>query len=225
MLKVSHMRIARETLNKIESHIDWKINRKAYILGSIIPDLNCAFPTHTINNTLNRFRKRLIRMDNTGSNFIKSFTLGIITHYICDYFCYAHNLNFPNPKHAVYERVMRAHIRKHEEVIGNWGDDLVKQWELIKEHTIVLIKENDNINSIEDTILRIQYDSKDHVEYIIDTVKDMHKKYISQTIDLDALSWYKSLNKIQLDIDYATFMCERIALLILAPNIEMVGNV
>lgn len=221
MLKVSHIKIAQKTLSEIEKHIDWKINKNAYIIGSIIPDLNCAFPTHTINNTLNRFRKKLLKIDNTESSFIKSFTLGVITHYICDYFCYAHNLSFPDPKHAIYERVMRFHIEQHERALEHWGNDLVVQWKHIKGHTLSIMKENNNIDNVHNTVLKIQADSRDHVEYIIDVVKDMHKKYIAQTKNLDSPYWCRSLQKIQLDIDYATFMCEKIALLILAPGLEV----
>lgn len=225
MLKVSHMKIAANTLEKIQDNIDWKINRKAYLAGSILPDINCAFPTHTIGHTLKRFKNRLIRMENTDLNIIRSFTLGVITHYICDYFCYAHNLKYPDPCHAIYERIMRNHLRLHESRIADYGKDLAKQWDEIKKHTVECLQEKTGELDMQVIVQNIQHVGSDHIEYILDTVIDMHKKYIDQTSEIDQNVWYKSINKIQLDIDYATFMCEKIALLILAPNIEVANFV
>ncbi len=219
MLKVSHIRIASNTLANIQSKIDWKINRKAYLIGSILPDLNCVYPKHTYDSTIKRFKNRLIKVNKTESNFIKSLTLGIITHYICDYFCYAHNIKI-NPKHAIYERIMRKHIKMHEELLNNWPNDLKLEWENIKIHITEYLSNMSNMDASE-ILINIQENGFDHIEYIIEAVSIMHMEYLEHTNMLDTNNWYKSQNKIELDIEYASFMCEKIALLLLNPSLEI----
>lgn len=221
MLKLSHVKIASETLNNIQSKIDWKINKKAFLIGSVLPDINFVFPTHTIAHTLKRFKKKLTRIDKTESNMIKSITLGVVTHYICDYFCYAHNLKSPDPKHALYENYMHSHIKKHENNLAHWSDEVIYQWEDIKCHITECIKQNNKKDLTEDILGKIHTDGINHIQYIVEAVSDMHKDYLEQTKELDTEKWYNSLNKIELDIEYATFMCEKIALWILNPSLEI----
>lgn len=222
MLKTSHLKVADNTLNIIQSKINWKINRKAYLFGSIAPDFNCVFPTHTIKGTFKRFKHKLYRMENSGSNLVKSFTLGVITHYICDYFCYAHNLSHPNPKHALYERYMREHIEMHNKLVNLECEKLEEQWKNIQEHIIESSNNNNNIDNILESITNGGFD---HIEYIMELVDNMHSEYINNTKNLDAKKWYYSLDKIELDLEYATFMCEKIAMLILNPNEILVVSV
>lgn len=194
MLKRSHVVLADSVLSSIQSQIDFRINRLAYLFGSIAPDFNCIYPTHTISNTIGRLQKRIIRVDRLNVGFIKSFTLGVIMHYICDYFCYAHNLNKIDPMHALYERKLRKHI-----LLNDRQDILENKWESITE----------------------QISTESHIIYIINAIKEMHSTYISETTAYNNNKWYSSKQKMQLDIDYAGFMCEKIALLILAPDKEV----
>lgn len=222
MLKTSHIKVADRTLKTIQSKVDWKINRRAYLFGSIAPDFNCVFPTHTIKGTFNRFKHKLARMDKSESNLVKSFTLGVITHYICDYFCYAHNLSHPNPKHAIYERYMREHIEMHNRLINLNCDNLEEQWRDIQNHIVEQLNTQDTVDNIVESITNR---GLDHINYIMEIVDNMHRDYISRTETIDTNRWYNSLNKIELDLEYATFMCEKIAMLILNPNESLVVSV
>lgn len=212
MLKRTHIKVADNVLEAIQKNIKWKINRNAYLLGSVAPDLNFVYPAHTIDKTLARFRKRILRVEESNSNLVKSFTLGVITHYICDYFCYAHNLNKTDPKHAIYERVMRKHVELHEHILNSQCESLNSQWEEIREH----INESLSLNGENPELILtdLSKNGLDHIDYILEMVQTMHKKYISETKLLDIANWCKSTRKIELDLDYATFMCEKMSLLI-----------
>ena len=65
----------------------------------------------------------------------------------------------------------------------------------------------------------------DHIEYVMETVEYMHNEYMEKTNNTDRYNWSRSLRKMKLDIEYSTFMCEKIALLILNPGEELVGVV
>lgn len=218
MFKASHIEIANSVLDKIQPMINWKINKNAYLFGSIAPDINFIYPTHTLGHTIKRFRNKITRMDKADSNTIRSFTLGVITHYICDYFCYAHNLEHNNPKHAIYERILRVHIKEQEENLKWFGDKLNDQWNEIKLHIAESMAES---NNIEDIIHSISTKGADHIEYVMETVEYMHNEYMDKTNNTDRYNWSKSVKKIRLDIEYSTFMCEKIALLILNPDEEL----
>ena len=134
MLKASHIIVADKILQDVQCQMNWRVNRTAYLFGSIAPDLNCIYPAHSITATIKRFRKKLNRVNKSESTIIKSFTLGVIMHYICDYFCYAHNRRMPDPKHSIYERLLKKHIKNHEEQLGEVPDSLINQWNEIKIH-------------------------------------------------------------------------------------------
>lgn len=209
MTAAAHIKVASKTLKDVEDKLTWKINKKAYLFGSIAPDVNCAFPLHTINNTLNRFEKRLERIDKSNSNIIKSFTLGVVTHYICDYFCYAHTMDLYGLKHWIYEKVMRKHLKNHAENIQNLTDSLEFKWESIQSHV-----------NVEEIQRYTKVCTEVHVNYIIDILTGMHNEYLN-TIDSNIdKEWFKSLKQMDEDIQYATFMCRRIASLILDLGLE-----
>jgi hypothetical protein len=224
MLKATHIKIANNILESIQSNIDWKINKLAYLFGSFAPDLNCAFPTHTFDHTYNRFIKRIKRIDNSESNIIKSFTLGVLLHYICDYFCYAHNLKHNNPKHAIYERCLRSHIKRHYDDLEVENKELQEQinkhWEYINNHLMQEIEKVNTEDELEQAIKRISVNGLDHIDYIMSSLEYMHNAYMDETEQIKDTKWYKSNEKIELDISYSKFMCQKLALIILNPGLE-----
>ena len=213
MLKRSHIVIAKRTLSVIESENNSiKINKIAYLFGSIAPDLNCIYPTHTISNTFKRFSNRLSRVDNIQNNLVISFTLGVITHYICDYFCYAHNLGKVDPMHAVYERLLRSHIIKHEEIfeLPEYAE-VKKHWEYIKEH----IRDHDyaevtsgySEESIAKAIEAIHFKSGDHIEDILKSLAILHKSYMEESFNIGLEGWYNQKLRMLHDEVYSHLVC------------------
>ena len=219
MFKICHIWVAGRTLDSIQSKVDWKINRAAYLFGSVAPDINYVYPVHTFNSTFNRFKKKIKRAEKSNTNIIKSFTLGVITHYICDYFCYAHNIRMGNPKHVIYERIMRSHMKKHTEALSNSSEELRTQWMNILGHTLDSMQ---TCKTVEDVLDDIHSKGKDHIDYIMKAITEMHDTYIKYTLNLEDKEWFKSIEKMELDMQYARFMCERILMFILSPEAEIV---
>lgn len=76
------------------------------MIGSLLPDFNPTTQPHRTQNLLDRINNNYKALDLTQSNFIKSIRFGVMLHYICDYYCYAHNYNLEishGIKHMEYE--------------------------------------------------------------------------------------------------------------------------
>jgi len=94
----SHLKIAEAVISAVEVHLPLKINGMAFCLGSILPDLMPASPDHVMEKSLDYVASLIGELEPgkviTGSAgmdrnfFIK---LGMISHYLADYFCYVHN--------------------------------------------------------------------------------------------------------------------------------------
>lgn len=229
MLKWVHWIMARNTLKNLESSIDWKINKPLFLLGSVAPDINIAFPVHTIDKTRERFLNRIVKVETTKSYLVKSFYMGVVNHYICDYFCYAHNLGRIDPAHAIYERFMKSHLKKHTDTISKVSDDIRYQFDEIGKHVIEELydfedtRDNDifskfrmtpinkNVSSL---ISTVQVNSRDHAEFIMNIICKVHNKYLE---DIDALikdKWFVQLDRILLDINYANEVSHRVTKLL-----------
>lgn len=218
MFKVCHIAVANNTWSSVQSHVDWQINKFAYLFGSIAPDINFIYPVHTFTKTFRRFQNKIKRAEKSNNNIIKSFTLGVITHYICDYFCYAHNIRMGNPKHAIYERIMTKHIKMHVDQLDSYSDSLKQQWIEVLNHTLDSVK---TCKTVEDVLSDIHKKGEDHIEYIMEAITKMHDTYMSCTHGLQDEIWFKSIEKIELDMKYARFMCEKVLMLILYPEAEI----
>ncbi len=213
---ISHIRIANQTLKSIDDKIDCKVYKPVYLLGSIAPDLNVAFPKHTIRLTINRWKRRLRRVDKTSSDLVKSFMLGVIIHYICDYFCYVHNIRSHGLKHKIYEIYLARHIKMqssymefdNEELIGTW-DTLIHQIESNNKCSLIP-KELDIIG-----LINIEIDA---IDKITDVIIQMNKIYKQETIN-NTNQKYKDIqnqNQLGLDLKYAKFISTQIALIFLS---------
>lgn len=115
MRKKSHISLAKYLLNsqgmeKLQSH------SKAFYLGSILPDCVPTFLTrrHTIEDTFFILEKE-IRKLTENYNFEKGIGsyycrhMGVITHYIADYFTFPHNSIYPGnmAAHCKYEKHLK----------------------------------------------------------------------------------------------------------------------
>lgn len=112
MIKRVHLMIAKELIDENTR----KIDKMAYLFGSIAPDINCIYPMHTYNKTKKRFKRKFRRFIRSRHSVIRSFTAGVLTHYICDYFCYAHNREKVDVWHAMYERNMEKYISRDSQI-------------------------------------------------------------------------------------------------------------
>lgn len=98
------------------------LNRVAFVYGNIAPDYdpNLLFPTHfskTCERRISEIAAELSELPlekhgRVGAEYSKQ--LGILCHFICDYFCRAHNKDFEGglKHHAFYENRLDFYLRK-----------------------------------------------------------------------------------------------------------------
>jgi len=93
-----HLSIANALKDIIEEELSIKVNRPAFFYGSVKPDLfpNIITASHEIkyskefieNEVKNLLQESIVNME---CSWKFSETLGIIMHYLSDFFCYAHS--------------------------------------------------------------------------------------------------------------------------------------
>ena len=100
MRKKSHISLASFILKNMEKH-NLHEHKKAFYLGSILPDLKPSFLTrrHNIEGTFDILIKEIKRLTiyydvNKGIGRYYARHLGIITHYLADYCTYPHNSEY-----------------------------------------------------------------------------------------------------------------------------------
>lgn len=125
----NHLRIARVVQQTIEDELSVKIDTMAFRYGNIKPDISADFVKipHNIDAAMefiDQQIKDLIGTKVTTSPvFTKQFSekLGIITHYLSDFFCYAHSDNYRGShlSHHFYEISLSRYFNKHLKKIKN----------------------------------------------------------------------------------------------------------
>lgn len=113
MLVASHKQIGLCVSTTIEDKLGVKLALEELLYGCELPDISAAyllkphFKKYSFNFILKAINSLMIEYNYEQENDKKQFSLklGIIIHYIADYFCYAHNhmqFNF-FPLHIIYE--------------------------------------------------------------------------------------------------------------------------
>lgn len=207
-----HISIGKKVL---ESDIidTFKVNKAAYLIGNIAPDLNCIYPAHRLKSTEKRFYRRLRKMDSSCSPIIKSFVLGVITHYICDYFCFAHNNKSLGALHRKYESNLYEYYNAHFDEMDCSFDRMMNAWLLFKD-------KSRHKYEVDSTL-----DSKAHCEFIIEQVKDMNKLYLNGvSLNNKGRNWTVDVSQMSKDIKYSYFMIINTLPLILEPFKCLIDN-
>lgn len=122
MLALTHKQIARKVHEAISSEFNIEIDMDSLQKGSLAPDNypKKFFMGHSIDVSFDFVKKRindLCRSDfptNKKDMERFSYKLGIILHFISDYFCQAHNdKEFKNIiKHYVYEKNLKRYVTR-----------------------------------------------------------------------------------------------------------------
>ena len=112
----NHYRMGRLIWMKMETN-DMLLRKRLYFLGNLAPDLfgSFLFRQHSYTSCGARLRKllrRLIDGNIARSSVLFSFYSGVISHYVCDFLCFAHTTAFKGNvrEHYCYEKnqVVRA---------------------------------------------------------------------------------------------------------------------
>ncbi len=121
MRKKSHISVANYLLNShgmeyLQGH------KKSFYLGSILPDCVPSFITrrHCIEDTIDILKKEIDKVTehyDATQGLTPYFCrhLGVITHYVADYFTFPHNETYPGniKDHCVYEEDLKHAIRAY----------------------------------------------------------------------------------------------------------------
>jgi len=115
---IMHLLFSYDMRRIIRKHSGVKLNLVGFMYGNILPDIKAIHKPHRINGSLTFVVKRARRLMEEPyqrcSIYSWSKKLGIITHYLSDYFCYAHQEHYDKGigKHMLYEMRMIVQYRK-----------------------------------------------------------------------------------------------------------------
>ena len=119
MRKKSHLSLAGYIVDVVDA--DMIDHPLAFRFGSLEPDLVPTFITtkHRIDLTFHKLEKKINKVideydKNKGMTIGLSKDLGIITHYIADYFTFPHNIEYPGTmtEHIHYEAQLKVDFRE-----------------------------------------------------------------------------------------------------------------
>ncbi|MDF2804312.1 MAG: hypothetical protein K0S61_4217 [Anaerocolumna sp.] len=155
MRKKSHVSLAGYLLRSMNLE-GLFLHKKAFFVGSILPDCVPSFITrrHSIDETFDILRNEIVKITDDyeiEKGITRYYTkhLGVVTHYIADYFTFPHNRTFEGSmkEHCVYENELKFALREY-----------VHSEEAIMERA-------------KNSILKT-------VDEILDFIKEMHEEYL-----------------------------------------------
>ncbi len=121
MRKKSHISLAKGIIHGLDMH-DRITHRVSFYIGSIWPDCTPSFLTkrHCIEDTydvfMKKIRKFIIKFNHEKDmGILSTLRMGIITHYVADYFTYPHNSHYQGgfKEHCIYEEELKRCMYKY----------------------------------------------------------------------------------------------------------------
>lgn len=117
--KKSHILVARYLADQMPANQSLQSHRKAFCLGSILPDIQPSFVTkrHEYYGTFEEVRGKMQRLVNEGAHDCNGRVFwrrtGEILHYIADYFTFPHNRTFDGSfrQHNSYEKRLKNEMK------------------------------------------------------------------------------------------------------------------
>jgi len=120
----THLGISRGIMAVIERNLGIKLDGVGFVLGNIKPDIDPKLSSvphlkNTVMDYVSSEIKSLLSMEDKIKNrCTREFSerLGLITHYLSDFFCYAHSEYFKGNilKHCIYESKLSKYCRKNK---------------------------------------------------------------------------------------------------------------
>ncbi len=113
----NHYKIGCIIFKKLADN-DMTLNKLAFIFGNLAPDLFLSFlyRPHLYTFAGPYVKKLLLRLYKSGASpacTVSSFYLGMISHYVCDFFCYTHTPAFKGNirEHLLYEIRQKVNVQ------------------------------------------------------------------------------------------------------------------
>lgn len=122
--------MSKVIVDQLNSRLPVRINEKAFRLGNVIADYSPLMFTHPhlayysmdyVLKKIQLFTDIPIEYDLIAACNFSAFSLGLLTHYICDFFCRAHSgKTFGNTReHMQYEDFLDNYRRTKEDELSN----------------------------------------------------------------------------------------------------------
>ena len=121
----THVKISRDIHGYIEQKIGSQLSPFLFALGNILPDLaiHLRIKSHTKHRSLNYLLRRIrsLRRNRHRSKLYISLKLGIITHFISDFFCYPHTEKYDGTlnEHRLYEKSLARYAKQRDSLMPN----------------------------------------------------------------------------------------------------------
>lgn len=186
MLIPTHRVIAKLLLKEIQRYSGIKLEENYFIYGNVIPDIAPKYikTKHFVNESIDFLIYRINDLLDNNNITPRKFAveLGIITHYLCDYYCDPHSdreyFKGRVNEHMLYEKRLHSKFKQgynlgiFKQTIESSQDDSIRKF-------IYLMLDNYNSDekSCEKDILFSLYVSSTIGVYIIENSK-FYLKYI-----------------------------------------------
>lgn len=168
MRKKSHIFLSRYLVSDISTQELWK-HRKAFYLGSILPDCKPSFLTtkHEFAGTFDMVQDRILALTFDTEHFHRNSRaymreLGEVIHYIADYFTFPHNATYDGnlKDHCYYEKDLKFGLKAY-------------------------IKSGQAFADKEEVTAEIE-----STETLVDFIEVAHKEYLSRKRNVDEDCYY-----------------------------------
>lgn len=192
MRKKSHILLARYIADQMESAHELQNHRKAFCLGSILPDIKPSFLTmkHEFGETFYDVERKIhdltVNCTLHGRNPRTYWRdLGEVIHYMADYFTFPHNETFSGTllEHGQYEKELK-HRLKHCIMTGKAEihlqdkiefESVSELAEFIKSNHKVYLSKERNVAEDISFILNICYQAVQGIFHLLNRQYELHQ--------------------------------------------------
>lgn len=167
--KKSHISLAKYIVNDIDT-LELDNHRKAFYLGSILPDCKPSFLTkkHEFTGTFVEVKESLRNLTvdcnlDERNERVYWRRLGEVIHYVADYFTFPHNMTYDGnlKDHCMYEKELKFRLKEYIKS----GEAEENQPEILKFYTVeALIK---FIEASHAEYLKFKRSVEEDVRYIV----------------------------------------------------------
>jgi len=128
---VMHLGLSQAIRIAVEKELDIKMDAFSFMYGNIKPDLNSSSVKipHFKHTTMEFVQAEIEKLTTLTLNESRRWSkllserIGVITHYLSDFFCYAHTEYFKSKhrSHLIYEFQLLSHFLKSQKVVKHLG--------------------------------------------------------------------------------------------------------
>jgi len=118
MLSFSHIDVANHFYKKLkQDQLNFTLNKRAFLKGNILPDKQRhLFNAHFWDESKTDYESYLVKANDRQLNSIqRSEALGVVCHFMCDYFCKYHTIpkykEIQDYRHFMYEAMLHIKMK------------------------------------------------------------------------------------------------------------------